>query len=526
MHKLVVFLVVGMLFLCGTRIAAAERPKPERAGPHAVARTEQKVAVVFTVRIIHNGKKPLQDAEIRMRLPVALPQQNVDVLEIEGRPRRELDRWQAPVVVYRQAELLPGHVLTGRWAAECRIRELQWNLKGTVPIVAPAKMGLSPLTSLSAEEKALYLRDARKYALKDPAIQAAAREATAGRRDEVAKLEGIHDFVIGHVRYSRDGRWDAAPVVLASGKGSCSEFTYVFVALCRAIGIPARYVGGITGRPGKPLYVDLVYHRFAQAFVEGVGWVDFDPTRDRRTKSHRVYFGRTPGPILLLCVGDGGRGSLTGWDYRSLLLWKGKGEDEDDDSAKAPNYSPTAVVQVGWWLPQPSAEIRRKVAAFRKSLAETPPGQRHPLIAAALAIGHPYVLPWLDDLLYDPSTRVEAARAFLKIGGKDAFLAVVDNLCRQNDREGDSQIGELLNAFTGEHFGGDRKKWKKWLNTHTPPAAIPGQTSGERRREMNKRTLMSAEGWADNASANQPAVISHSGRIECGNARLVDRKAA
>ena len=126
-------------------------------------------------------------------------------------------------------------------------------------------------------------------------------------------------------------------------------------------------------------------------------------------------------------------------------------------------------------MPEPSAEIRDKVAAFRKSLAATPPDQCRPLIDEALKINHPFVLPWLDDLLYDRATRVEAARAFLKIGGKDAFLAVVDNLCRQSNVEGDRQIGELLNAFTGEHFGPDRKKWKKWINTPTPPSPIPGQ---------------------------------------------------
>jgi HEAT repeat protein len=108
------------------------------------------------------------------------------------------------------------------------------------------------------------------------------------------------------------------------------------------------------------------------------------------------------------------------------------------------------------------------------------------LIDEALKIDHPFVLPWLDDLLYDRSTRVEAARAFLKIGGKDAFLAVVDNLCRQNDREGDGQIGELLNAFAGEHFGGDRKGWKKWLNSHTLPAAIPA-AGGEHRHIQVER---------------------------------------
>jgi hypothetical protein len=94
------------------------------------------------------------------------------------------------------------------------------------------------------------------------------------------------------------------------------------------------------------------------------------------------------------------------------------------------------------------------------------------LVVAARKIGHPFVLPWLDDLLYDPGTRVEAARAFLKIGGEDSLVAVIDTLCRQGDREGDRKIGELLDAFTGQHFGGDRKKWKHWLNNRgarTPP---------------------------------------------------------
>ena len=106
--------------------------------------------------------------------------------------------------------------------------------------------------------------------------------------------------------------------------------------------------------------------------------------------------------MLLLCAGDGGEGSLTGWEYRSLELWKGKGEDGGRRQREGPELRPHGVVQVGWWLPQPPAEIRSKVAAFRKSLAETPPDQRRPLIAEALKIGHPFVLPWLDDLLYDP----------------------------------------------------------------------------------------------------------------------------
>jgi transglutaminase-like putative cysteine protease len=446
------------------REGTSESGKDRTAGPQVVPGSEQDVSVIFTVRIIHSGEKALKEPEIRMRLPLACPQQDIDSLQIEGQPQHKVDRWNEPVIVYRQSELSPGQVMTGRWTADCRVRELKWNL---------ADRRNSGVPVLSEEDKALSLRDAKNFAIDDPTIQAAAKEATAGRSDVVGKLEGIYDFVMDRLKYSRDGRWDPAPKVLATGKGSCSEYTYLFVALCRASGIPARYVGGIASRTETAFHVDLVYHRYCQAFVEGVGWVDFDPTRDERSKNHRLFFGRTPRQVLLLSAGDGGKGSLTGWDYRCLERWSGKKKQEDDDGRKTPNYVPTVAVRVGWWFTNPPAEIQKKVAEFRKTLAEATPQQRQTLIDEAVKIGHPFVLPWLDDLLYDPATRVEAAKAFLKIGGKESVVAVVDTLMRQNDREGDRQIGELLNAFTGKDFGADRKKWKKWIKTNTPPSSLP-----------------------------------------------------
>jgi transglutaminase-like putative cysteine protease len=471
------FVVAAAVVLSLGDVIAADGPKPEQAregtsandktgtaGPRVVPGSEQEVSVVFTVRIIHSGQQALKEPEIRMRLPLSCPQQDVNGSQIEGQPWHKLDRWKEPVIVYRQPELSPGQVMTGRWTCDCRIRELKWNL-------ADRRTGGAP--ALSENEKTLYLRDAKNFAIGDPTIQAAAKEATAGRSDDVSKLEGIYDFVMDRLKYARDGRWDPAPKVLAAGKGSCSEYTYLFVALCRASGIPARYVGGIASRTQTPFHVDLVYHRYSQAFVEGVGWVDFDPTRNKRSKNRRLFFGRTPRQVLLLSAGDGGKGSLTGWDYRCLERWNDKKKQEDDDGQKTPNYVPTVAVRVGWWFTKPPAEIQKKVAEFRKTLAEASPEQRRTLIDEAVKIGHPLVLPWLDDLLYDPATRVEAAKAFLKIGGKESVVAVVDTLMRQNDREGDRQIGELLNAFTGKDFGPDRKKWKKWIKTNTPPSVLP-----------------------------------------------------
>ncbi|MBN2578404.1 MAG: transglutaminase domain-containing protein [Pirellulales bacterium] len=489
------FVEVAFALLAAFHISAAEKPV---ASPKVVAGTEQDVTAVFTVRIVHRGKQAIQKPEIRMRLPVKDAHQEIESLAIEGKPRHERDRWNSEAVVYRQPELPPGGVMSGRWTATCRLRELQWDLKSLPSPVPGEGSGVRAVIGhsssqdaltltlsghhavvgergrqqkLSKEERALYLRDTDRYGIHTPAVHKAMQKATARREGEVAKLEGIHDYVMDRIKYVIDDYWEPAPKVLARGTGSCSEFTYSFIALCRAAGIPARFVGGIVGRPNLPYHVDLIFHRFPQAFVEGVGWVDFDPTRNRRSKNRRLYFGRTPRKMLLLCAGDGGEGSLTGWDYRAATSWNGKkvkpyaNETDDNDE--------TVVIDVGWWFPTPSAEVRRKIAAFRKQWEETPPDRRQPLIAEALKINHPLTLPWLDDLLYDPAARTEAARAFIQIGGQESLRAIVDSLGRLNDRESDHRIGEILGEFTGKKYGANRKRWEKWLKARTPPSPVP-----------------------------------------------------
>ena len=111
---------------------------------------------------------------------------------------------------------------------------------------------------------------------------------------------------------------------------------------------------------------------------------------------------------------------------------------------------------------------------FRQSLNSTSGKKRKALVEQALKIGHPFVLPWLDDLLYEPGTRVAAAQACLKIGGQAELAAVINSLGRLNDAKGDRQLGEMLDQFTGERMGSDRNKWNEWLKAQTPRTPLPG----------------------------------------------------
>jgi hypothetical protein len=263
--------------------------------------------------------------------------------------------------------------------------------------------------------------------------------------------------------YERDGKWDPAPEVLTSGKGSCSEYTYCFLALARKNGIPARYVGGIVGRQGIPYHLDRVFHRFSQAYIPACGWMDLDPTRNDRANNKRLFFGQTTGPMLLTAVGDGGEGSLTGADYLESHSWEGK-------------KAGASSLRQAWWFEPPSPEVRAQVEQFQRHLAVAAKTRRADLVNEALAIGHPFVLPWLDDLLYERGQRVEAARACLQIGGRGELGAVINCLGCARDSKGDREIGRLLDTFTGQKFGANRAKWNEWLKAQTPRTPLPGDT--------------------------------------------------
>ncbi|HNR93775.1 MAG TPA: transglutaminase-like domain-containing protein, partial [Kiritimatiellia bacterium] len=59
--------------------------------------------------------------------------------------------------------------------------------------------------------------------------------------------------------------------VLRVGAGDCNEHTYLFVALARAAGIPARIHLGVVYLDGA-----FYYHAWPSVFVGR--WVDMDPT--------------------------------------------------------------------------------------------------------------------------------------------------------------------------------------------------------------------------------------------------------
>ena len=68
-----------------------------------------------------------------------------------------------------------------------------------------------------------------------------------------------------------------AAEAFALRRGVCQDLTHVYIAATRALGIPARYVGGHFHR-ADGVTAQEAGHAWAEAFVEDLGWVGFDPT--------------------------------------------------------------------------------------------------------------------------------------------------------------------------------------------------------------------------------------------------------
>lgn len=80
-----------------------------------------------------------------------------------------------------------------------------------------------------------------------PLIQTKVEEISAGSSTPTESLKSIFDFVRDEIRFGFPAKWDEvkASETLQHGMGQCNTKATLFLALCRASGIPARIHTGL-----------------------------------------------------------------------------------------------------------------------------------------------------------------------------------------------------------------------------------------------------------------------------------------
>lgn len=100
--------------------------------------------------------------------------------------------------------------------------------------------------------------------------------------------QGIHD---GFLYRRREAKGVQAPVeTLQLGHGSCRDFALLMIDAARSLGLAARFASGyLATMPNvAPTEAHGATHAWAQVYLPGTGWVDFDPTSGNVGKASLV----------------------------------------------------------------------------------------------------------------------------------------------------------------------------------------------------------------------------------------------
>jgi transglutaminase-like putative cysteine protease len=103
-------------------------------------------------------------------------------------------------------------------------------------------------------------------------------------RDPLTALRALNEEIYAAFDYAPGVTEADSPidVALEAGRGVCQDFTHVMLAICRAWGVPARYVSGylFNDRSEGDRSSPDATHAWVEVFLPSLRWVGFDPTNN------------------------------------------------------------------------------------------------------------------------------------------------------------------------------------------------------------------------------------------------------
>ncbi len=111
----------------------------------------------------------------------------------------------------------------------------------------------------------------------DAEVRALASIIIGRERNPYRQARAIFLWIAQNVRYRAEFEYSVLPSVLrkifSTRQGDCGLYSFLFIALCRAAGIPARWQSGWETLPGK-----RSMHDWAEFYIAPYGWLPADPT--------------------------------------------------------------------------------------------------------------------------------------------------------------------------------------------------------------------------------------------------------
>ncbi len=275
---------------------------------YIITEMPKKSRVTLRWEMVNPGPGNVGDVEVYIAIPKNLPNQRL-LKEPEFTPKPDdilTDRYGQKVAYYQLKDIQPMEHHTAKAIIEAELSSVNY-------FIMPERVKSSK--EIPKEIKKTYLRDSERFRIKDPFIQKAVKEAIGDERNPYWIARKVLNYVADKIDYERIRGWDVAPEVLKRGKGSCSEYAYVYISMMRAAGVPARYVGSVVER-GDRASIDGVFHRWIEIYLPGYGWVAVDPgvADSPYPRRKALAIGHRSNRYLITTIG-GGDSEYLEWSY-------------------------------------------------------------------------------------------------------------------------------------------------------------------------------------------------------------------
>lgn len=181
--------------------------------------------------------------------------------------------------------------------ASTSIDDMQYQVRSARPIVTSGDLVNSPPSNIDDR----YTELPADF---DPRIRDMAEVITQNATDDFGKALALQDWFRkdGGFSYSLadvpPGHSQNAIINFLNAKvGYCEQFAGTYAAMARSIGLPTRIAVGFTDGERDPINQNLYRvsgkhaHSWPEVYIEGAGWLHFEPTPGRGAASSAAYTG-------------------------------------------------------------------------------------------------------------------------------------------------------------------------------------------------------------------------------------------
>jgi hypothetical protein len=144
---------------------------------------------------------------------------------------------------------------------------------------------------VSLKNVRMYLGESSKVLITNE-LRKETQEVIKGLKDSFNQVKAIYEHIVGCIKYDKSGQgWGNGDVIFVCDerRGNCTDFHSLFIAMCRSINIPARFVIGFPFPENTPESIVKGYHCWAEFFINAKGWIPIDASEAFKHPEKKEY---------------------------------------------------------------------------------------------------------------------------------------------------------------------------------------------------------------------------------------------